>query len=54
LDFEIDQHKLGIFETEKVRALMNKLGFKTLIYADYTHKTWNKKLKKRPIFVGIK
>jgi len=53
-DFDIDQHKLGIFETNKVRKLMNKIGFKTFIYTDYTNKIWNKKLKKRPVFVGVK
>jgi ubiquinone/menaquinone biosynthesis C-methylase UbiE len=53
LDFMIDQHKLGIFEISRVRRLMNKVGFKTYIYSNYTSKAWRKGLN-RPVFVGVR
>ncbi|MCD6434131.1 MAG: class I SAM-dependent methyltransferase [Candidatus Diapherotrites archaeon] len=53
-DFDIDQHKIGVFETLKVKKIMQKIGFKTIIYSDFTKRLWSKKLKKKPVFVGIK
>jgi ubiquinone/menaquinone biosynthesis C-methylase UbiE len=54
VDFDIDQHKLGIFQVDKVKQIMEKIGLRTFIYADFTHKKWVKGTGERPIFVGIK
>lgn len=53
-DFEIDEHKLGIFEIGKVRDNMGKIGFTTFLYSGLSKKKWSKKSKKRVVFVGIK
>jgi SAM-dependent methyltransferase len=54
LDFEIDQHEIGVFELEKVNQLMEKIGFKTIIYDDFTSKRWESGEGESPIFVGVK
>ena len=54
VDFDIDHHKLGIFQVVKVKKIMEKLGFNTFIYADFTLIKWVKGTGERPIFVGIK
>jgi hypothetical protein len=36
VDFDIDQHQLGIFHVVKVKQIMEKLGLRTFIYADFT------------------
>ena len=38
LDFDIDQHQLGVFEMEKTVEIMEKIGFKTSVYADFSKK----------------
>ncbi len=53
-DFDIDKHELGVFEVAEVKKLMNKIGFKTFIYADFTEEPWENGKCQRPIFVGIK
>jgi hypothetical protein len=40
VDFDIDQHKLGIFQVVKVKQIMEKLGLRTFIYADFTLRKW--------------
>lgn len=54
LDFEIDQHKLGVFHIEDVFRLMQNTGFKNFIYADFTHDEWDITSGDRPVFVGVK
>jgi len=54
VDFEIDEHKLGVFEPEKIKIIMTKIGFKTYIYAGSTKKLWTKKMKGPVVFVGVK
>ncbi len=54
LDFEIDEHTLGVFEAEKIKELMTRLGFKTFIYDGATKKIWNKRMKCAVVFVGVK
>jgi len=49
-----DEHKLGSFSTLKIKKLMNQIGFKTYIYDSFKNKSWNKKSKKRVVFVGVK
>jgi ubiquinone/menaquinone biosynthesis C-methylase UbiE len=53
-DFEIDEHKLGVFEIAKVDKIMEKVGFKTYIYGDFTFETWRNGECQRPVFVGMK
>ena len=53
-DFDIDHHKLGLFKADKIKNLMNRLGFKTKIYAGFNKKIWNKKMKSPAVFVGVK
>ncbi len=53
-DFDIDEHRLGVFEIDEVTKLMEKLGFKTYIYGDFTFNRWQNGNCQRPIFVGIK
>lgn len=54
LDFDIDQHKLGVFRMEDVIGLMEKTGFKNFIYSDFTHDEWDVTSGDRPVFVGVK
>jgi SAM-dependent methyltransferase len=53
VDFEIDEHELGVFSVEEVKAILNENGFEVKIYADYCSKKYTKKFRK-PIFVGQK
>ena len=54
LDFDIDQHQLGVFEMEKTVEIMEKIGFKTSIYGDFSKKPWDIMEGERPVFVGVK
>lgn len=54
LDFDIDEHELGVFDVEDVTKLMNSIGFETVIYADFTEKKWTDNNGERPVFVGVK
>jgi ubiquinone/menaquinone biosynthesis C-methylase UbiE len=54
LDFEIDEHKLGIFEVVRVEETMNSVGFTTFLYGGLTKKKWTKKSKKRVVVVGVR
>lgn len=49
-----DIHKIGIFETLKVKKLIQDMGFRVHIYEDYKNKKWTKKSKKYVVFVGMK
>ena len=53
-DFDIDKHELGVFNIVEVNDLMDKIGFKTFIYGDFTDEIWEAGKCQRPIFVGIK
>ena len=53
-DFDIDEHKLGVFEIDKVNKIMEKIGFKTYIYGDFTFEIWKSEECQRPVYVGIK
>ena len=54
LDFDIDQHKLGVFGVEEVANFLNEAGFTTYIYSEFTQKKWDVLSGERPIFVGLK
>lgn len=53
IDFEIDEHELGIFAVEDIKSIMIKAGFSVRIYDNFALKNYTKK-SRRPIFVGIK
>jgi len=53
IDFEIDEHELGIFAVEDVKSMMTKAGFSIKVYDYFALKKYTKK-SKRPIFVGLK
>lgn len=53
-DFEIDQHQIGLFNVAGIKKIMNRVGFKTKIYAGFNEKLWNKKMKSPVVFVGVK
>ncbi|MBI2139259.1 class I SAM-dependent methyltransferase [Candidatus Woesearchaeota archaeon] len=53
IDFEIDEHELGMFSVREVKNTMAKAGFSVKIYGGFTLKKFTNK-SKVPIFVGIK
>lgn len=54
LDFDIDEHQLGVFSVEKIRNLMETVGFKTFLYDEFTPQEWLAPNGGRPVFVGVK
>jgi ubiquinone/menaquinone biosynthesis C-methylase UbiE len=54
VDFDIDQHQIALFNVEKIKKVMSKIGFQTKIYAGITKKLWNKKMESPAVFVGVK
>lgn len=53
-DFEIDEHKLGVFGMEDVVNLMEKTGFEVFISSDFKDEAWQLGTGERPVFVGVK
>jgi ubiquinone/menaquinone biosynthesis C-methylase UbiE len=53
-DFDIDEHKLGVFGVNEVLKLMERVGFNTVIYGDFKVELWESGEGQRPIFVGVK
>lgn len=51
VDFEIDEHELGIFSVEEIKSIMRKNGFAVKVYDNFSMKKYTKK-SKRPVFVG--
>lgn len=54
MDFEVDQHDIGVFPTKDVGNILDSLGFKFNIYGDYEDVSWDDKSGKRPVFVCVK
>jgi ubiquinone/menaquinone biosynthesis C-methylase UbiE len=54
VDFDIDEHKLGVFGMEDVTNLMKKIGFEIFISSDFKDEEWQLGTGERPVFVGIK
>ncbi|MEN6290854.1 MAG: methyltransferase domain-containing protein [Methanobacterium sp.] len=54
IDFDIDEHKLGIFEIEKINELMEDIGFETVIYSNFKDEIYEIGNGERPVFVGVK
>ena len=54
MDFEIDQHQLGVFPTREVEKIVKKTGFKNHIFSDYQDLEWTADSNDRPVFVCVK
>lgn len=54
MDFEVDQHDIGVFPTPEVCNILDNLGFKFHIYGDYEDISWEENSGKRPVFVCVK
>lgn len=54
IDFDIDQHKLGVFGVEEVAKLMGNIGLSYHIYSDFSPERWDAASGDRPVFVGVK
>lgn len=54
LDFDIDEHKLGVFGMGDVNDLMEEIGFQTFISSDFKDEEWQVGTGERPVFVGVK
>lgn len=57
LDFDLDEHIVGMFEIKKVKKLMEKIGFRTIIFNGFANKQYIRKEKERVhnlVFVGLK
>jgi len=54
MDFEIDQHKLGVFPTMEVKKIVTKTGFENYIFSDYKDAPWMDDSGDRPVFVCLK
>ncbi|NYB51266.1 MAG: methyltransferase domain-containing protein [Methanobacteriaceae archaeon] len=54
MDFEIDQHQIGVFSTRDVMRILEETGFQCHIYSNYEDLAWDDKSGERPVFVCIK
>ncbi len=54
IDFEIDQHQIGVFSTYYVQKTLENLGFKCLVYGGYNEQPWDEEANERPVFVCVK
>jgi hypothetical protein len=54
MDFEIDQHRIGVFPTKEVEKILEKTGFKNHVYGGYNDLPWDEESDERPVFVCIK
>jgi len=54
IDFDIDEHKLGVFEIKEVKELMENIGFDTFIYSNFKDEIYEIGNGERPVLVGVK
>jgi len=54
LDFDIDEHKLGVFGMEDTVNLLKKIGFEIFISSEFKDEEWHLGTGERPVFVGVK
>jgi hypothetical protein len=54
MDFEVDQHQIGVFHTIKVQDILYEMGFKCHIYNGYHEEGWDSAADERPVFVCVK
>lgn len=53
IDFSINESRMLLIDINKVRKMMQKIGFEVKIYDNFSFKEFNNKGEK-PVFVGIK
>ena len=53
IDFSINENRMLLIDINKVRKMMQKIGFEVKIYDNFTLKEFYDNGKK-PVFVGIK
>jgi len=51
MDFEVDQHQIGVFNTTDVESILEDTGFETSIYSNYNDLPWDAESDERPVFV---
>jgi SAM-dependent methyltransferase len=54
VDFDIDQHQIGVFSTKKVKGLLEDCGFSSWIYDGFFDLPWDKESGEGPVFVCVK
>ncbi|HMK54185.1 MAG TPA: class I SAM-dependent methyltransferase [Methanobacteriaceae archaeon] len=54
MDFEVDQHRIGVFHTKKVINILEKLEMECYIYQGYQDQPWDPEQDERPVFVCVK
>ena len=54
MDFEIDQHQIGVFSTLDVGKILENMGFHYQVYGDYHDQPWDEEENERPVFVCSK
>jgi len=54
VDFDIDEHKLGVFGMEDVVGLMKETGFDIFISSEFKDEEWQLESGERPVFVAVK
>lgn len=51
MDFEIDQHQIGVFSTPDVQKTLEKIGFQCHVYDGYNDQPLDEESNERPVFV---
>lgn len=51
MDFEVDQHQIGVFNTTDVESILEETGFETNIYSNYNNIPWDAESDERPVFI---
>ncbi|MDP3065835.1 MAG: class I SAM-dependent methyltransferase [Methanobacteriaceae archaeon] len=54
MDFEIDQHFIGVFPTKDVKNILEELGMECHIHQGYQDQPWDPEKNERPVFVCVK
>jgi SAM-dependent methyltransferase len=54
IDFDIDQHQIGLFNVNKINQILSGIGFDTKIFAGFENKQWTNKLESPALFMGVK
>lgn len=54
MDFEIDQHQIGVFTIRDLEKILERTGFEYHVYQGYNDLPWDEESDERPVFVCIK
>jgi SAM-dependent methyltransferase len=54
VDFEIDEHRLGVFSTVKVKKILTDIGFDCWVYDGFYDLYWDENSGEGPVFVCFK